>query len=172
MAPPERTIIIIAGPLGPCKTTFTNQLLSGDRERLPFVNADFIARGLNPDEPEADAFRAGKLMLRRIQELVNSGESFAFETILSGRGFACAIPDWQSQRYRVELYFLIVASPETSIARVARRVRQGVHHVPEDVIRRRLYGGLRNFHEVYKPLVDSWVLDDGTGPTQIALDQG
>ena len=114
---------------------------------MPFVNADIIAVALNPTNPEAEAFRAGRLMLQRIQELADRGESFAFETTLSGRGFARAIPGWQSLGYRVELYFLSLASPEAAIARVERRVRQGGHHVPDDVVRRRFYGGLANFHQ-------------------------
>jgi predicted ABC-type ATPase len=114
MVPAERKIIIIAGPNGAGKTTFTNEFLSGDQSRLPFVNADIIAVALNPTNPEAEAFRAGRLMLQRIQELADRGESFAFETTLSGRGFARAIPGWQSLGYRVELYFLSLASPEAA----------------------------------------------------------
>ena len=172
MAETEERLIIIAGPNGAGKTTFANQLLSGDHTGLPFVNADIIARGLNPEDPEAEAFRAGRLMLQRIQELVDQGVSFAFETTLSGRSFARAIPGWQSLGYRVELYFLSLSSPEAAIARVARRVTQGGHYVPDEVVRRRFYGGLANLDQVYKALVDSWVLYDSSGPTYILLDRG
>ena len=139
---------------------------------MTFVNADIIAAALNPANPEGEAFRAGRLMLQRIQELVESGESFAFETTLSGRGFARAIPGWQSRGYRVELHFLSLSSSESAMARVARRVRQGGHHVPDEVIRRRFQAGLANFHELYKLLVDSWVLYDSSGTTYIPLDRG
>ena len=94
---------MIAGPNGAGKTTFTNQLLSGEDAGLPFINSDIIARGLNPGAPEAEAFQAGRLMLQRVGELVERGESFAFETTLSGPGFARAIPGWQGLGYRVEL---------------------------------------------------------------------
>ena len=172
MVPAERKIIIIAGPNGAGKTTFTNEFLSGDQSRLPFVNADIIAAALNPTNPEAEAFRAGRLMLQRIQELADRGESFAFETTLSGRGFARAIPGWQSLGYRVELYFLSLASPEAAIARVERRVRQGGHHVPDDVVRRRFYGGLANFHQMYKDLVNHWSLIDNSEGAAILLEEG
>ena len=173
MTPPEnRIIVIIAGPNGAGKTTFTNQVLSGDRAGLPFVNADIIARGLNPDDPEAEAFRAGRLMLQRIQELVERGESFAFETTLSGRGFARSIPGWQALGYRVELYFLTLSSPDAAVTRVARRVRQGGHHVPDDVVERRFHGGLANFHTIYKPLVDHWALIDNSEGSLTLLEEG
>ena len=172
MAETDKKIIIIAGPNGAGKTTFANQLLSGDQAGFPFVNADIIARGLNPDDPESEAFRAGRLMLQRIQELVDHGVSFAFETTLSGRGFARAIPGWRSRGYHVELHFLRLSAPETSIARVARRVRQGGHDVPEETVRRRFHGGLANFDQLYKGLVDVWVLYDNSGPTRVVMDRG
>ena len=164
--------MIIAGPNGAGKTTFTNEFLSGDQARLPFVNADVIASALNPTDPEAEAFRAGRLMLQRIQELVDRGESFAFENTLSGRGFARAIPGWQSLGYRVELYFLSLPTAEMAIQRVSRRVTEGGHHVPEEVVRRRFHGGLDNFHQIYKALVDSWVLYDSSGSGLIPLERG
>lgn len=172
MTTAEKKIIIIAGPNGAGKTTFANQILSGDASRFPFVNADIIARSINPDDPESEAFQAGRLMLSRIQELVEQGVSFAFETTLSGRGFARAIPSWQSHGYRVELYFLRMSAPEDSITRVARRVRQGGHYVPDEVVRRRFHGGLANFHQVYKPLVDHWSLIDNSEGLAILLEEG
>ena len=172
MVESEKRIIIIAGPNEVGKTTFSREILTGDQAGFPFVNADIIAAALNPANPEAEAFHSGRLLLRQIEELVERGESFAFEITMSGRAFARAIPRWRSLEYRVELYFLSLSSPEAAIARVALRVRQGDHNIPEDVIRRRFYGGLQNFHEVYKPLVDSWVLYDNTGLERIRLDAG
>ncbi len=172
MVESNKRIIIIAGPNGAGKTTFSLEILTGDQAGLPFVNADTIAAALNPANPEAEAFHAGRLLLRQIEELVERGESFAFEITMSGRGFARAIPKWRSLGYRVELFFLSLDSPETAIDRVARRVRQGGHHIQADVIRRRFHGGLQNFHEVYKPLVDHWSLIDNTDGEQILLDEG
>jgi len=168
----DKRIIIIAGPNGAGKTTFANQIFAGDQARFPFVNADIIARGLNPDDPESEAFRAGRLMLQRIQELVDQGESFAFETTLSGRGFARAISGWQSLGYPVELYFLSLPAADVAVGRVSDRVTEGGHSIPEDVVRRRFQGGLANFQQIYKDLVDRWVLYDNSGTTPIVLDQG
>ena len=108
----EKRILIIAGPNGAGKTTFASEFLLREAGCSTFVNADIIAAALNPTNPEAEAFRAGRLMLQRIQELVGRGESFAFETTLSGRGFARAIPGWRSLGYRAELYFLTLRTPE------------------------------------------------------------
>ena len=170
--PAGKKIIIIAGPNGAGKTTFANQLLSGDQAGYPFVNADIIARGLNPGYPESEAFRAGRLMLQRIQELVDQGVSFAFETTLSGLAYSRSIPRWQSSSFRVELYFLSLPDPDMAVSRVYNRVMEGGHNIPEDVIRRRFEGGLRNFAQVYKDLVDKWALWDNAEGYAILLEEG
>ena len=95
-------------------------------------------------------------MLRQIHEHARRGESFAFETTLSGLGYARWIPRWQAQGYRVKLFFLRLPTPEAAIVRVARRVSEGGHDVPEPVIRRRFQAGLRNFEHVYRGLVNEW----------------
>ncbi len=172
MTPPERKIIIIAGPNGAGKTTIANQLLSGDQAGFPFVNADIIARGLNPDDPESEAFRAGRLMLQRIEELVKAGTSFALETTLSGLAYSRSIPRWQGLGYRVELHFLSLLFADIAVERVRNRVSEGGHHIPEAVIRRRFEAGLRNFHQVYKDIVDKWTLLDNTEGLAILLEEG
>ena len=91
------------------------------------------------------------------------GESFAFETTLSGRNYARRIPRWREQGYRVKLFFLRLPTPGMAIARVAQRVREGGHDVPEEVIRRRFDAGRRNFEQVYRDLVDGWILYDNSG---------
>ena len=122
--------------------------------------------------PESQAFQAGRLMLQRIEELVEAGESFAFETTLSGLAYSRSIPRWQSLGYRVELYFLSLPTPEMAIERVRNRVTEGGHHVPEDDIRRRFASGLRNLREVYSQIVDEWHLYDSFGSTAILLEEG
>ena len=172
MVPAEKKIIIIAGPNGAGKITFASEFLVNEAACSTFVNADLIASGLNPHNPEAEAVRAGRLMLEKLQELVDLGESFAIETTLSGRGYARAIPRWQSRGYRVELNFLSLPTPEMAIERVRNRVTEGGHHVPEDDIRRRFASGLRNLREVYSQIVDGWHLYDSSGSTAILLEEG
>lgn len=156
-------MIIIAGPNGAGKTTFAKEFLPNEANCPVFVNADLIAAGLSPFSPEQAAFKAGRLMLREIDGYAARGESFAFETTLSGRAYARRIPEWQASGYQVSLYFLRLQSPELAIARVAERVRQGGHNVPEGVIRRRFRAGLQHFETLYKTLVDDWMLFDNSG---------
>jgi len=148
----ERKVVIIAGPNGAGKTTFAVEFLPNEAGCPVFVNADLIAAGLAPFQLEKSAIRAGRLMLEEIKDYVFKGVSFAFETTLSGRGYARMIPEWKAQGYRVKLIFLMLPNVEIAIERVATRVAQGGHAVPETVIRRRFMTGLHNFNEIYKGL--------------------
>jgi predicted ABC-type ATPase len=168
----KKKILIIAGPNGAGKTTFAQEFLPGEAECPHFVNADLIAAGLSPFTPELAAVRAGRIMLDQIHEHVRKSESFAFETTLSGRIYTRLIPRWRAEGYIVKLFFLQLPTPEMAIARVRQRVAAGGHNVPEDVIRRRFHAGLRNFRQVYPPLVDEWVLYDNSGDEPVRLEEG
>jgi predicted ABC-type ATPase len=168
----DKRILIIAGPNGAGKTTFAQEFLPGEAGCPHFVNADLIAAGLSPFTPELAAVRAGRIMLDQIHEHVRKGESFAFETTLSGRIYMRLIPRWQAEGYIVKLFFLKLPSPEMAIARVRQRVAAGGHNVPEDVIRRRFDAGREHFESRYKPLVDEWVLYDNSGEEPVRLDEG
>ena len=157
---PDKRIIIIAGPNGAGKTTLAMELLPNEANISTFINADLIAAGLDPLHPERAAFRAGRMMLEIIDACVQRGENFAFETTLSGRGYARMIPRWQEQGYWVTLVFLRVSSPDVTIERVRQRVIEGGHDVPEDVIRRRFYAGLENFQNIYRGLVNEVIIYD------------
>lgn len=162
------TLYIVAGPNGAGKTTFARRFLAGENSVFEFVNADAIAQGLAPYEPEKAAVAAGRLMLTRLRELFDRRESFAFETTLSGRAYRLLLAEMKAAGYRIELDFLWLPEPERSIDRVAERVVQGGHHIPEDVIRRRHSKGLRNLFQIYRPLLDQWTLHDNSlSPTQL-----
>ena len=158
----QKKIVIIAGPNGAGKTTFAKEFLPREADCPDFINADLIAAGLSPFDPDRVAVRAGRLMLVEIKRRIGKGERFAFETTLSGRYYASLIPAWRKAGYHVKLIFLNLPNPELSVARVAARVSQGGHHVPESMIRRRFDSGLKNFHEIYQLLVNSWVLYDNS----------
>jgi predicted ABC-type ATPase len=164
-------IIIIAGPNGAGKTTFAREFLPHEAHCPDFINADLIAAGLSPFNPEAAALRAGRLMLEEMASRIAQARSFAFETTLSGSAYARQIPDWRRRGYHVKLVFLSLPSAEMAVARVAARVEQGGHSIPEPVIRRRFETGLRNFHEVYKPLVDAWTLYDNSDTFPVLVDR-
>lgn len=167
-----KKILIIAGPNGAGKTTFANEFLPNEAECPTFINADLIAAGLSPFEPEQAAFRAGRVMLKEIHQHAARGECFAFETTLSGRGYARLIPQWQADGYQIKLFFLSLKRAELAISRVAQRVALGGHNIPEPVIRRRFTAGVENFKNLYKPLVDEWVLYENSGSSPVVLDEG
>lgn len=163
--PNKQRIIIIAGPNGAGKTTFAREYLLKEAHCPDFVNVDLIAAGLSPFDPDRAAIQAGRLMLSEIQRRVRKGESFAFETTLSGHIYARMIPEWKNADYRVRLIFLALPNAEMAISRVATRVAQGGHNVSSIVVRRRFDAGLRNFHDVYMDLVDTWEWYDNSGNT-------
>jgi predicted ABC-type ATPase len=163
-------VIIIAGPNGAGKTTFAREFLPNEAGCPTFVNADLIAAGLAPFAPATAALQAGRLMLQELDRHFAARVSFAFETTLSGRGYLRQIRLWQAAGYRVKVVFLRLDSPEEAIARVAQRVRQGGHDIPESTIRRRFITGRRNFEELYAPAVDAWALYDNAGDRPVLLD--
>jgi len=164
----SKKIIIIAGPNGAGKTTFARSFLPAEAQLPRFINADLIAAGLAPFAPETAAIKAGRLMLKEIEHCARRGESFAFETTLSGMGYLHHIARWRAQDYRVSLFFLTLPNVDTAIARVAERVRQGGPDIPEPVIRRRFAAGWNNFHQHYRRAVDDWAAYDNAG-TEPAL---
>ena len=170
--PKKRRIIIVAGPNGAGKTTFAREYLLKEAHCPDFVNVDLIAAGLSPFDPDRAAIRAGRIMLSEIERRVRKGESFAFETTLSGHVYARMIPQWRSAGYRVQLIFLSLPNPEIAIARVAARVAQGGHDVSSAVVRRRFVSGLRNFENIYMELVDKWEWYDNSGNTPRLISEG
>jgi len=167
-----KKVIMIAGPNGAGKTTFARAFLPREAQCPRFINADLIAAGLSPFAPEQAAVRAGRLMLDEIETSVRRRENFALETTLSGLGYLRHIRRWRALGYRVILYFLMLPDVETAIDRVAERVRQGGHDIPEDTIRRRFVAGLRHFEQYYKQCVNAWVQYDNSGATPIPLQMG
>ena len=167
-----KRILVVAGPNGAGKTTFATEFLPKEADCPIFVNADLIAAGLSPFRPARAAVEAGRLVLRQIEAHARQGHSFAFETTLSGRGHARRVVGWRKQGYRVKLFFLRLPTPESAIARVAQRVSEGGHDVPEAVIRRRFHGGWRNFELIYRDLVDTWAVYDSSDYVPFLLEEG
>ncbi len=165
-------VLIFAGPNGAGKTTFAQEFLPAEAQCLRFLNADLIARGLSPFAPEEVAIQAGKLFLQQLEECIRHRESIAFETTLSGTGWTRSIPRWQALGYFVRLYFLRLPNPEFARSRVRLRVSEGGHDIPEATIERRFHAGLRNFETLYKPLVDWWMLFDGSTPLPTLQEEG
>ena len=167
----RKRVIIIAGPNGAGKTTFAREFLPAEARLPVFVNADLIAAGLSPFNPELVAIRAGRLMLQEIDAHAAAERSFAFETTLAGLSYVRRIDGWRKDGYVVELIFSLPTA-EDAIRRVAERVKQGGHDVAEDVIRRRFAAGMRHFLETYRYRVDYWMWFDNSGLESMLIDRG
>jgi predicted ABC-type ATPase len=162
---------IIAGSNGSGKTTFANEFLPVEAECLNFINADLIAQGLSPFQPNKMAVEAGKLMIQSINECVRKNESFAFETTLSGKGYIKKIKEWKEQQYEIIIYYLKVPTVKFAIERVKLRVSQGGHNIPEQDIIRRFKRSWINFQQIYKLLADSWIIFDTSASQPVILDE-
>lgn len=147
---------IIAGQNGAGKTTFIKRFAPRHLALLDFLNADELARGLSPLAPERAQIEAGRLMLERVRKFIAEGRSFAMETTLSGRTYRLLLKQAKEAGYATHLDFLVLPSVEDSIQRVANRVVQGGHNVPEADLRRRFRLGLQNFFTLYRPFCDTW----------------
>ena len=169
MASTASELVVLAGPNGAGKSTLAPWLLRDGWGIRDFVNADEIAKGLSGFQPETVALQAGRLMWERLEELAVSRKSFAFETTLASRTYAPWIVKRREQGYQARLVFIWLPSAEMAIQRVTDRVRVGGHHIPDDVIRRRYAGGLRNLFELYLPVIDRWEVLDGTEPADLRL---
>jgi predicted ABC-type ATPase len=167
------TVYVIAGPNGAGKTTFASEFLPAFVDCREFLNADLIAAGLSPFAPETQNVRAGRLLLERIKHLTHDQRDFGFETTLAGRGYARLFGEMKQSGYRLILFFLWLPSGDLAVSRVANRVLQGGHNVPEADIRRRFDAGLRNLFWLYRPLFDAWWLYDASRlpPTIIASEE-
>ncbi|MCP9493687.1 MAG: zeta toxin family protein [Pyrinomonadaceae bacterium MAG19_C2-C3] len=154
-------VILISGANGAGKSTLAPHLLRDTFGVLEYVNADTIALGLSAFAPEQAAYGAGRIMLKRLDELAAGGKDFAFETTLASRSYVRRLKRLQEVRgYKVSLIFLWLGNADLAVSRVSERVKIGGHDVPEAVIRRRYVKGLRNFFELYQPLADAWRVYD------------
>ncbi len=166
---PDKNLYLIAGCNGAGKTTASFTILPEILGCREFVNADEIARGLSPFQPEKAAFEAGRIMLHRISELFTRGESFAVETTLATKIYQQKISVAKQQGYTVTLLYFWLSSPELAQARVATRVTEGGHYIAPKVIERRYWQGLNMLFATYLPLVDSAFIFDNSGGKPVLL---
>lgn len=162
MSERKHNLYIIAGCNGAGKTTASFTVLPEMLDCKEFVNADEIAAGLSPFNPEGVAIEAGRLMINRILYLLKEGETFAFETTLATRSYVKLIQQAQKRGYFVTLLFFSLSSPEQAVKRVAKRVSLGGHNIPTDVVYRRYHNGLSNLFNLYMPVCDYWTLYDNS----------
>jgi predicted ABC-type ATPase len=158
------TIYLIAGCNGAGKTTFAKEFLPNEVKCLRFYNADEIARGLSPLDPNAGAIKAGRLLLREVHTSIQRRETFALETTLSGKTYVRILGRALSSGFTIELHYLWLSGPKQAVARVRRRVRMGGHNVPVVDIRRRFRRSLVHLVDDYLRLANRWIIWNNTRP--------
>lgn len=168
----KRHLYIISGCNGAGKTTASYTVLPEILKVEEFVNADEIARGLSPFNPDSMAIEAGRLMLKRIDELLLKGKNFAIETTLATRSYAKLVDRAHRLGYAVHLVYFWLSSPQLAKERVASRVSQGGHGIPPAVILRRYDLGIRNLLEIFIPIVDEWMIADNSNLAQTVVAEG
>ena len=163
---------MIAGPNGAGKTTFAKEFLPKEASVVHFVNADLIASGLSPLDPDLAKRTAGRLVLQELDRLAHGRKDFAFESTLSGLTYVQRFKNLKSAGYRIEIIFLWLPSPQVALRRIAIRVRQGGHEIPRHEVLRRFDRGWKNFHVVYRSLADTWMVYDNSGAVPQLLEDG
>ena len=158
----KKDLYIIAGCNGAGKTTASFTILPEILNCKEFVNADEIAKGLSPFQPEKVSIEAGRIMLERINDLLNSQENFAFETTLATKSYRSKIFLAREKGYNVTLLFFWLRNADLAIERVRTRVIEGGHHIEPEVIRRRYKNGIKNLFEIYLPIVDEIMIFDNS----------
>lgn len=165
-------LYVISGCNGAGKTTASYTVLPEILDCEEFINADEIARGLSPFNPDKVAIEAGRIMLAKINEFLRKGLDFAFETTLSSKSFLNTIKRAKENGYEVTLLFFWLDSVELAIERVKTRVAEGGHDIPEKVIRRRYYSGIKNLFDLYMPICDYWMITNNSTPNLELIAEG
>ncbi|MCF8219606.1 MAG: zeta toxin family protein [Bacteroidales bacterium] len=165
-------LYIISGCNGAGKTTASFTVLPEILDCDEFINADEIARGLSPFNPDRAAIKAGRIMLSRIDEFIAKKHDFAFETTLSSKSYLHTIEQAKENGYEVTLLFFWLDSIGLAIERVKTRVAEGGHNIPEEVIRRRYFSGIKNLFDLYIPVSDYWMITNNSNPNLELIAEG
>jgi predicted ABC-type ATPase len=164
-----KEIVLLGGPNGAGKTTAARVLLPEFLELHPYLNADEIARNISPENVESAAMAAGRQMIVQMRALVGNGQSFALETTCSGKSYLRLLQQCKEDGWRITLLYFWLPAPEYAIARVARRVSQGGHNIPSEVVLRRYLASVRNMRNLYLPLADEAEIYDNTDRQRILI---
>ncbi|OGC05621.1 hypothetical protein A2230_01160 [candidate division WOR-1 bacterium RIFOXYA2_FULL_36_21] len=157
-----KNVYIIAGSNGSGKTTFAKTFLPEYAKCSNFINADLIAQGLSPFFPQQSAIKAGKLVLRQIEDFSAKGMDFAFETTLSGKTYLKHFKDLKKMEYKLHLFFLWIPNTQLALARIKDRVAEGGHDIPSEDVKRRFNRSIMNFFNIYRFFLNTWLLFDNS----------
>jgi len=166
------TVYLITGCNGAGKTTASLTLLPEMLDCKEFVNADNIAAGISPFQPDKVAIEAGRLMLKRINDLIKVKVDFAIETTLSSRNYISKIKEFKKEGYEVILIYFWLNTPLLAIERIKQRVKRGGHFIPDDIVIRRYMRGIKNLLQYFIPLCDYWLIFDNSNENAIMVAEG
>ncbi len=168
----NKILYVIAGCNGAGKTTASFTILPDILDCKEFVNADEIAKGLSPFQPEKVSIEAGRIMLNRINELIEENQNFAFETTLSSRSYKNKIVEAKNKGYRVTLLFFWLQNVDLAKERVKIRVEEGGHNINPEIIHRRYYKGINNLFDIYLPIIDgALIFDNSAGKHELLAEK-
>ena len=159
----NKSINIVAGPNGSGKTTFAKSFLTLDKAVPIFLNPDLIAAGISPVDDEQASFQAGRVLLTDIKNRLANGESFGFESTLSGKTYLTLLKEARRGGYSITIYFFFVDSVDLSLKRIRQRVKEGGHNIPKNSVLRRQSRCFENFWNLYRPFSDDWYLFNNSG---------
>jgi predicted ABC-type ATPase len=166
----DKILYVVAGCNGAGKTYASLNILSEIIDCYIFLNADEIAKALSPNHPESVAVKSGRIMLCRINECLEIGQNFAFETTLSSKLYKQKILVAKKKGFEVRIIFFWLNSVELAMERVRTRVEEGGHNINQEVIKRRYYRGIKNFFEIYLPIVDkALIFDNSSGVPEMVF---
>lgn len=169
MSKDKKQLYVVGGSNGAGKTTFARVFLPDYAGCRRFINPDLIAAGLSPFDPALAMVEAGRLVLREIDKSIRAGDSFSFESTLSGKTYLKVIQNAKSRGYTVHLFYVWIPDVELGLARIRDRVQNGGHNVPEIDVRRRFPRTLTNLFDYYRPLVDSLHFFDNSGQDPVLV---
>ena len=152
----KKTFYVLAGANGSGKSTIAKELLQ--EQKLEYINADDIAKELNPKDISKVKISAGKETKRRILKCFKENLSFAVETTLSGNNHINTFKTAKELGYKIILVYTFVDNTKTCIERIKVRVKNGGHPVPDEDVVRRYKRSISNFWNKYKGLADEWLL--------------
>lgn len=165
----------IAGANGVGKTSFAFKHINAVSGSKAFVNLDEIARGLSPLDPEVQKFRAGRIALQILRETLKSSDqtskSLTVESTLSGRTHLKTIENAKQAGWPVHILYFALKTPEIALSRIARRVSEGGHNVPEADARRSFSRSLANMPE-YLAACDFWRVYDNSAAQPKTVAEG